>query len=272
MPAICYTPQTICQTGFDQSQQGEGYGPGQQLNDPSLSMDQFKSACRVRGVFNWFPKFAPVFQAVGRIFQEVDPWAYQVYRNNYDYWANTKDYKYMNNVMKVSGRCSFLSTAILVNQHVLPHKDSNDVPEGWVAMTVFGTFEGGFLCLPDLNIRARFQPGDGFFFRSAVLELYVTEFKGHRYSCVFFTHDAVLNRGALDGLRNHETVDDPQARTCRPTQLKVSPFQRGATQTPAYRLHPRPGAVRRPESSPQGLGAFLSRRGRHLSWRIGFRV
>ena len=59
-------------------------------------------------------------------------------------------------------------------------------------MTVFGEFEGGYLCLPDLGVRVPFQPGDVVIFRSALLEHYITSFKGQRYSLVFFTKESVI--------------------------------------------------------------------------------
>jgi len=189
---------------------GLWHAQGQTHSAPSLSMDQFKSSARVQGTFEFYPEFAPIFQAMGRIYQEIDPWAYLVYRNNYDYWASER--YYMNEVMKVSGRCCFLSTALLINQHVLPHKDGNDIPGGWVGMTVFGSFTGGFLCLPDLNIKVPFQPGDVVYFRSAVLEHYVTDFVGQRYSCVLFTKASVHDKQAMDSLWSAHAHDKASSK------------------------------------------------------------
>lgn len=104
-----------------------------------------------------YADFAPVFQAIGRIFQEVDPWRYKKYRDTYDHYVDQHEFIKLH---KTGWRCCFLQTAILIYQPVFPHKDSGDFKDGWVMMAVFGKFEGGYLCLPDLDARVPFQPGD----------------------------------------------------------------------------------------------------------------
>ena len=68
-----------------------------------------------------------------------------------------------------------------------PQKDSGDVKDGWVAMACFGNFTGGGLCAPALWIKIPFRPGDIVFFRSSLLEHWVEEFEGGRFSVVLFT-------------------------------------------------------------------------------------
>ena len=173
---------------------GLWHATGQTLVPPGLAADEVRTAKRATAVQEWYPAFAPVIQAIGRIFQEVDPWAYHVYRANFHHWASKWEF------MKghyISARCCFLSMAVLVNQQVLPHRDGGDVEDGWVIMTVFGDFEGGYLCLPDLGVRVPFQPNDVVIFRSALLEHYITAFKGQRYSAVFFTKATVVAEEAL---------------------------------------------------------------------------
>ena len=210
---------------------GLWHATGQTHLEPGLSADEVKTARRATAVQEWYPAFAPVLQAIGRIFQEVDPWAYHVYRANYQYWAARWEF------MKrqyVSSRCCFLSTAILINQHVLPHRDGGDMVNGWVAMTVFGDFEGGYLCLPDLNSRIPFQPGDVVIFRSALLEHYVTRFKGQRYSCVFFTKATVVPKEGLAAFQEDSAAQGGPNPAKKPSQWipsrKNRPKRKQATQ------------------------------------------
>lgn len=71
-------------------------------------------------------------------------------------------------------------------------RDSRDLKDRWVMMTVFGKFERGYPCLPDLDVRVPFQRGDTVIFRSALLEHYITASKGQRYSVVFFIKESVV--------------------------------------------------------------------------------
>ena len=50
-------------------------------------------------------------------------------------------------------------------------------------------FTGGELCAPALGIKIPFQPGDIVFFWSSLLEHWLEEFKGERFSVVFFTKE-----------------------------------------------------------------------------------
>ena len=74
------------------------------------------------------------------------------------------------------------------------HKDMSDTPRGWVAMICCGNFTGGYLVLADLGVKLDFKPGDIIFFRSRLLEHFITDFVGERSSLVFFTHENVLYR------------------------------------------------------------------------------
>jgi predicted 2-oxoglutarate/Fe(II)-dependent dioxygenase YbiX len=55
-------------------------------------------------------------------------------------------------------------------------------------MTCLGGFTGGELCLPDLDVKLRFLPGDVIMFRSAVLQHFIRATIGERSSCVFFSY------------------------------------------------------------------------------------
>lgn len=60
-------------------------------------------------------------------------------------------------------------------------------------MTCVGAFSGGELCLPQLDVKLAFQPGDVVFFRSAVLEHFIAPCTLPRSSFVFFSHSNAEN-------------------------------------------------------------------------------
>ena len=62
-------------------------------------------------------------------------------------------------------------------------------------MVCWGDFSGGYLALPDLRVKLDFKPGDIIFFRSRLLEHFITDFEGERSNMVFFTHENVLKYG-----------------------------------------------------------------------------
>jgi hypothetical protein len=159
-------------------------GHGSMGQAPVLSRDVMRSAKGFSATLAFYKDIAPLVQVIGRLFQEVDPQAYEEYKANHKRQCRETPELEM---LRVSNRTCFHCIAVLVNAQVGPHKDSNDVLRGWVAMACFGDFKGGELCLPSLGYRIPFQPGDVVLFRSAVLEHWVAPFKGTRYSCVFFT-------------------------------------------------------------------------------------
>jgi hypothetical protein len=162
---------------------GFWHAQGHTKDPANLSTDMLKTATRLAATDTFFQSIGPLVQTIGRLFQEIDPDAYQLYRNNYEAYSNSSSLRHFT----VSNRSCFLCLGLLVNTRVSPHKDSNDVKDGWVAMACFGDFDGGELCLPALNCKVPFQPGDVVLFRSAVLEHWILPFGGTRYSCVFFT-------------------------------------------------------------------------------------
>ena len=108
---------------------GLWHAQGQEHVDPIATSDETGTTKRATACSQWYADFAPVFQSISRIFQEIDPWAYQKYREFYDHYAEKWPFMKLH---KTSGRCCFLQTAILINQHVFPHRDGGDLKEGWV--------------------------------------------------------------------------------------------------------------------------------------------
>jgi hypothetical protein len=138
---------------------------------------------RLNLVFDFFQAIAPLIQTVGILFASVDRELYQKYFDTYNAWCKNKIYQ----VFQVADRACFLGLAVLRNARVGPHKDNNDIKDGWVAMFCFGKWDGGELVVPALKVKIPFQQGDMIFMRSAVFEHWVQPFAGHRTSFVFFT-------------------------------------------------------------------------------------
>ncbi|ELR07922.1 hypothetical protein GMDG_08570 [Pseudogymnoascus destructans 20631-21] len=163
---------------------GLWHATGQTNSPPTICSDMRRTGNGFGATLALYKKMAPLAQTIGRLFQEIDPRAYEQYRQNYlRECAATPELE----VFKFSNRSCWHCLAILINAQVGPHKDNHDVLDGWVAMACFGEFEGGELCLPALGYKIPFQPGDVVLFRSAVLEHWIAPFEGTRYSCVFFT-------------------------------------------------------------------------------------
>jgi len=86
---------------------------------------------------------------------------------------------------------------ILANMPTHAHRDLQDSLATLTAIACFGSFAGGHLVLPNLQVKFPFQPGDVIFINSRLLQHFVTEWKpvdlpdgtrGGRYSIVHFVH------------------------------------------------------------------------------------
>lgn len=50
--------------------------------------------------------------------------------------------------------------AVVMHERVGPHKDTDDLRDGWALMTCFGDFTGGHLCLPRLKVEEAMDGDD----------------------------------------------------------------------------------------------------------------
>ncbi|PVH80933.1 hypothetical protein DL98DRAFT_654382 [Cadophora sp. DSE1049] len=134
---------------------------------------------------------APVQQAISLWFETIDRQRYKSYRQQVDLMtkANTGL-----EAVKFANNHSFLGMASLRNVQVRNQRDRGDIRDGWVGMTCTGAFTGGELCLPDLNLKLRFLPGDVIFFRSCALQHFINTTTGERSSLVFFSHSGVTSK------------------------------------------------------------------------------
>jgi len=127
----------------------------------------------------------PVIQACGILFEVVDEANYHRYKSLYDTVAKNSALCWL----QTTGRNCFLGMAILVGLCCKPHRDVRDTMDGWVADTVFGDFDGGFLKVPQVGRQFRLQQGDVIFMRSALLQHSVSPTtRGKRFGMVLFTH------------------------------------------------------------------------------------
>lgn len=89
--------------------------------------------------------------------------------------------------------------ALLVNEAVDPHKDSNDARETWTPTNCWGNFSGGCVAFPDLGIKINQQPGDLILSRAAVLTHFLEDLEdGERFCHVRFTKKDILRPDGKD--------------------------------------------------------------------------
>ena len=150
---------------------------------PYVTKDSLSTATRYAAVDKFFKSFTPVIQAYGQVLQRLDPTFYDKSRDNYEYWALHSPLSAFSHTK----RACHVSLGLVINAQVRPHRDEGDTPDGWTAMTVFGNFTGGDLCLSDFNTRIPYKTGALVLFRSALLEHWITDFQGDRYATVWYT-------------------------------------------------------------------------------------
>lgn len=163
-------------------------GPwNQQLSSDIWGKGPAKFGFRLRFLMD----IAPVQQIMSLWFEAIDPAQYKEYRDHVDLMC--KDDTGMEGI-RFAQNHSFLGVALNRNLEVANHRDSGDVPDGYVGMMCCGRFTGGELSLPDFGFRCQFLPGDVVLFRSALLQHFVQAAVGQRSSLVFFSHSSLRNR------------------------------------------------------------------------------
>lgn len=135
--------------------------------------------------FRTSPVISRLSAFVSTLFAAIDPKAYREYRDAYVQMA--RDLPVLQNLDSGNPMQCFAGYYLVLNLQTLLHRDCMDPRNGWVAMAVFGDYEGGELYLPDLCIRLPYKKGDIVFVRSWALRHFVSAFKGVRYVIVFST-------------------------------------------------------------------------------------
>ena len=154
-----------------------------------LSKDLIKiPGYKLNVTIDFLNSFTPITQAVGALFEVIDPLNYRKYSDNFNSMADNTPAK----IMRTTSRNCFLGMAILVDLYCKLHQDSRDTTDGWVADVAFGEFQGGHLQVPQIGFSFQLNPGDVIFMRSSLLLHSVSEVtSGSRIGVVFFTHESM---------------------------------------------------------------------------------
>jgi hypothetical protein len=135
--------------------------------------------------FRSSPAISRLSAFISTLYAAIDPKSYRQYRDAYI--QMTTDLPVLENLDQGNPMQCFAGYYLVLNLQTLLHRDCLDPRNGWVAMAVFGDYEGGELYLPDLGIRLPYKSGDVVFIRSWALRHCVSPFKGARYVIVFST-------------------------------------------------------------------------------------
>ncbi|KAK0122410.1 hypothetical protein ONS95_010649 [Cadophora gregata] len=169
------------------------------LSSDILGLHPGKFGARVKFLVD----MAPIHQAMSLWFEAIDRQRYKTYREQVDRMTRADTGL---EAVKFTNNHTFLGMASLRNVQVRNHRDRGDIRDGWVGMTCTGAFTGGELCLPDLDLKLRFLPGDVIFFRGCALQHFINTTVGERSSLVFFSHSGPNSK---EGGSKHVTYDYP---------------------------------------------------------------
>jgi hypothetical protein len=157
---------------------------GHSKDNPAFSTGMIcQGTHRFGSVWKLYWKVASLIQTMSILFEGIDLEMYNRYRDNYDGW--TDDTKL--GLFDVMARGCFTGLTLLQNLQIGPHKDFNDVKNGWATIFCCGDWQGGKLELPGSNLKIPSRHGDVVFLRSALFEHYLTIFEGDQSCFVLFT-------------------------------------------------------------------------------------
>jgi len=120
-----------------------GPGPAQSYNTKSA----------IHALKEFGQKLLPLTQTVEALFQTFLPEEYSKYTAVYETIYDGK----ADNVDEAFG--IWTSRSLVINVNTNNHKDLKDVCHGWCAIVVFGDFEGGDACFPELGVKIDCTPG-----------------------------------------------------------------------------------------------------------------
>jgi len=120
-----------------------GPGPAQSYNTKSA----------IHGLTEFGQQLLPLTQTVEALFQTFLPEEHSKYTAVYETIYHGK----ADNVDEAFG--IWTSHSLVINANTNNHKDLEDVCHGWCAIVVFGDFEGGDACFPELGVKIDCTPG-----------------------------------------------------------------------------------------------------------------
>ncbi|KAI1811335.1 hypothetical protein GGS20DRAFT_593292 [Poronia punctata] len=77
-----------------------------------------------------------------------------------------------------------------VNGYTQRHSDIQDISEGLAGLFSFGDYQGGNLCIPQLGIKVKYQPGTCAILRGTALEHLVQDYSGTRFFIIGTNHES----------------------------------------------------------------------------------
>jgi len=149
-------------------------------------------------VIRLYQRLKPLFQAVGTVFEQIDKDNYERYLKRYNECSKVSGLSSLH----TSNRCCFLMAAIIAGRSVELHRDTRDVPDGWICDMAFGDYSGGLLQLPQLGVEINLRPGGLLFMRSELIWHSVSSIQtgpqvepistAKRYAIILFTHRGMI--------------------------------------------------------------------------------
>ncbi|KAE8440977.1 hypothetical protein EG329_006140 [Mollisiaceae sp. DMI_Dod_QoI] len=195
----------------------------------SLSNDVVGKKMDIGFRFRFLADMAPIQQMMSLWFEVIDPVRYKIFKGHVDMMCDDDTGM---DAIRYTQNQSFLGIASLRNVQVHNHKDKGDVRDGWIGMTCVGAFTDGELCLPDLNLKVRFLPGDLIFFRIAVLQHFIRATVGERSSVLFFSHSGPRNIS-----QNARYMSEDDERYQAAIDSKLDNFQKRQDKEDRIRAH-----------------------------------
>ena len=124
-------------------------------------------------------------------FKALDPVMWQQYHSRYQELRREGKLHHLDQGAGDMG--CFLGHALLINAYVDPHKDRNDVKNGWVITYPWMDFDGGDAVYLDLGLRFKQRAGDFIMSRSCVLNHMTMRITaGQRWGNTWFTKADIL--------------------------------------------------------------------------------
>ena len=127
-------------------------------------------------------KLVPAEVGLAALYKAFDPQGYEKAKKHRDLMVDSGT-----GLKRYSKWQCHLTSARVTNRSVSNHKDGGDSRGTMATWTCFGKFTGADICLPTLDHRLSFLPGDAMILNAAICEHCVTPFNGKRTSIVWFS-------------------------------------------------------------------------------------
>ncbi|KAI9724537.1 MAG: hypothetical protein M1812_000605 [Candelaria pacifica] len=164
----------------------KGAVPSRDITGKKIKSESKRAIYQAR-VKEFFRDTTPMRQTLGILHEIIDPRSYKRYTENYDGFVRRRPCPDLD----TTKREGWLTAAVLYNQQAEPHKNTKDIPDGFVADFALGDFTGGDLVVKVLREKYHLNDGNVLFLRSAICEHWLTEFEGNRIAYVAFSQKLI---------------------------------------------------------------------------------